>query len=290
MTIEKKKRRKKREVKQFEAPQTEEDKSKVQFKDDFQKTFGDKVEEFGKKFEGKGRIILYSLGGLLVVGIIAALLWSNSKKNANAAATALGEAIQTSSARITDIPLPAGSTEKVFKTKKERAEAAIKAFEGVASKFGGEYAAKAKYFIAVNRLDLDRAAGIKELQAIAAGSGDDAVMAKFALAQAMQEDGKKDDALKLYQEIVAVNDPPISKSTVRFAMGKIYEEQGKKKEAVDAYFEIAKQASEAVDADGKPIPLTSTESEAKDKVKELDPEKAKQIKETESPEAMPPLG
>ncbi len=290
MAITKKKRRKKREPQKFELPQTEEEKSKVQYRDDFQTTVGKKLEAMGSKLEGKGRMIMYGLAGLVLVGIIAGVFYVNRQRTANLAEAALGNAITTSRARITDIPMPAGATEKTFKTKKERAEAAIKEFQALSTKFGGAYAEKAAYFIAMSRLDIDRAAGIKELQGLAAKSGDVGSLSKFALAQTMADDGKSDDAAKLYNELLKIADPVVSKTTINFALAKIYEKQGKKKEAAAVYFEVAKAASEAKDSEGKAIPMSLTETEAKEKVTELDPEKAKQIKDPEPAEGggLPP--
>jgi tetratricopeptide (TPR) repeat protein len=290
MAITKKKRRKKREPQKFELPQTEEEKSKIQYKDDFQTTVGKKLEALGSKLEGKGKMIMYGLAGLVVIALIAGVFYVNRQRTANLAEAALGDAITTSRARITDIPMPAGATEKTFKTKKERAEAAIKQFEAVSSKYGGEYAEKAAYFIALNRLDLDRAAGIKALQGLAGKTDDVGSLAKFALAQTMADDGKSDEAVKLYNELLKTADPIVSKTTISFALAKIYEKQGKKKEAAAIYFDVAKAASEAKDSDGKAIPMSLTETEAKTKLEELDPEKAKQIKEPEAPEGggLPP--
>jgi len=55
--------------------------------------------------------------------------------------------------------------------------------------------------------------------------------------------------------------------------------QGKKQEAADIYFNIAKAASEAKDSEGKPVPMTQTAREAKDKLQALDPDRAKTIEE-----------
>jgi tetratricopeptide (TPR) repeat protein len=283
MAITKKKRRKKRDPKKYELPQTDEEKSKVQFRDDFQKTIGQRIEDLGSKLEGKGRLIMYCLGGLAVVLIIASIFYISNQRTVNVAKAALGNAIETSQARITDAPLPAGATEKTFKTKKERAEASIKEFQEVANKYGGDFALKASYFAAVSRLDIDRGAGIKELQELSGKSGDTGAMAKFALAEAFSAEGKADDAAKLYQELLAIENPVISKTTINSALARIYEKQGKNTEAAAIYFEIAKAANEAKDSSGKSIPLTITESEAKAKLEELDPEKAKEIKEPEVP-------
>ena len=81
--------------------------------------------------------------------------------------TALGKAIETSQAQVTDSPAPAGSTAKTFKTEKERAEAAVAEFQAVADKFGGSVGEKARYFAAVNRLSLDRNTAIQDLEGLA---------------------------------------------------------------------------------------------------------------------------
>ena len=72
-------------------------------------------------------------------------------------------------------------------------------------------------------------------------------------------------------------DPVVAKDTVNFELAKLYVKQGKKQEAADICFNIAKAASEAKDLDGKPVRMTETATNAKEKLKELDPERAKQI-------------
>jgi tetratricopeptide (TPR) repeat protein len=279
--------RKKRRVEPVAVP-TNEPKDKPRYQDPFQQRVGGKIEEAGKIFEGQGRNILYGLGALVVLGVIVGLIyWGTGRSNATAQ-TALGKAIEVSETRVTDQPVPAGSTEKTFKTEKERAEAAVAEFDKVAEKFGGAVGEKAKYFAASNRLSLDRAAAIASFEELSKSSSDVGKLSKFALAQTRAEDGRIDDAIALYQELAAMTDPIVSKDTVNFEIAKLYEKQGKKQEAVDLLFNLVKTASEAKDSDGKSIPLTPTAQNAKDKLKELDPEKAKEIPEP-APE-MPPGG
>jgi tetratricopeptide (TPR) repeat protein len=254
-----------------------ETKDKVRYQDPFQEKVGKTIEEAGKKLEGQGRNILYGLGALVVVGLIAWIIFSWSGRTSAEAQTALGKAIETSQATISDTPQPAGSTEKTYKTQRERAEAAIGEFQAVVDKFGGAAGEKAKYFIAVNRLSLDRQAGMQELDALSKTGGEVASLSKFALAQTRADDGSLDQAAELYKELSASSDPVIAKETIDFELAKIYEKQGKKQEAVDILFTLVKTASEAKDLDGKSVPLTSTAQSAKDKLTELDPEKAKEI-------------
>ena len=140
-----------------------------------------------------------------------------SSGNNNAAQTALGKAIETSQAAVTDTPPPAGSpTQKTFKTQKERAETAINEFQAVVDKYGGNAAEKAKYFIAVNRIYIDRSAAIQELTDLSKNSGEVGTLSKFALAQAQTDDGKLDEAAALYQELAAVDNPILGKRNDQF--------------------------------------------------------------------------
>lgn len=269
--------RKKRTVVPAVAPTTE-PKEKVRYQDPFQQKVGRGIEDAGKKLEGQGRNILYGIAALAVLGIVIWIFVSWSGRSSAAGQAALGKAIETSQAQITDTP-PAGSTAKTFKTANERAEAAVSEFQVVAEKFGGDIADKAKYFAAVNRLGLDRPAAIQELETLAKSSDETGKLSKFALAEAKANGGDLDGAVALYQELAAMSDPIVAKDTVNFELAKIYEKQGKKQEAVDLLFNLVKTASEAKDLEGKAVTLTATAQSAKEKLKQLDPEKAKEIPE-----------
>lgn len=252
-----------------------------------------RLEDVGKKLEGKGKTILYGVGAVVVVAILVFLFMRWSRGSEGAAQAALGKAIETSQAQVTETPPVAGSTAKTFKTEKERSEAAIAEFQAVVDKFGGAVGEKAKYFVAVNRLSVDRPAAIQELEGLASADSPTGRMAKFALAQTRVDDGKLDEAVALYQQLAAIENSLIAKDTLNFEIAKIYQKQGKTTEAADIYFNIAKAASEAKDRDGKPVRQTETATESKKKLTELDAERAKLIVEPtpESPfgGGMPPI-
>lgn len=252
-------------------------KEKIAYQDAFQKNLGDRLESVGHSLEGKGRTILYGISALAILGIAFGIFYVwNSRADATAQ-TELGKAIETANAQVTSIPPPAGTTAKTFATEKDRAEAAIAEFQAVADKFGGDVGEKAKYFLAVNRLVIDRPAGIAELEAVAKSSDEVGTMAKFALAQAKAGEGKNDEALALYQELAAMDNPIISKDTINFELAGLLEKAGKKQEAADLYFTIAKTASEAKEPDGTSIPMDQTARNAKDKLQGLAPDRAKEI-------------
>lgn len=270
--------RKKRRFEQLQAAAATPQDNRI-YTNPLQKQVSEKLDEVGKTFEGKGRTILYGIAAVVVLAILVTLFLSWSRRSSGAGQTALGKAIETSQARISETGTPAGSTAKTFKTEKERAEASIAEFQAVADKFGGDVGEKAKYFIAVNKLDVDRVAAITEIEGLASKGGDVGKMAKFALAQTRVNDNKQDDALTIFQELAKMDDPIVAKDTINIEIAKILEKQGKKAEATDIYFNIAKAAADAKDMDGKAITPSQTATDAKGKLTELDPERAKQIPE-----------
>lgn len=248
------------------------------YQDSFQQTVGQKIEDVGGKLQGHGRTILYGVAALVVLAIIGWFIYSWTGRTSAAGQAALAKAIETSQSPVTESPSTVPN-QKTYKTEKERAEASIAQFQGVADKYGGSIGEKAKYFIAVNKLFVDRPAGITELEGLSKSSGEVGSLSKFALAQTRADDGRLDEAISLYQELIASTDPVLSKETINFEIAKLYEKQGKKEEAVNILFDLVKAATEAKDMDGKPVPLSSTAQNAKDKLESLDPQKAKELPE-----------
>lgn len=268
--------RKKRRIPEIETPVAEQ-KNKPVYRDGFQQNVGTKIEDFGRKFEGKGRNVLYGLAAVAVLVVLVGIFYLWDRRADAAAQTALGKAIEVMKTEVTSADPPAGSTKKTFKTEKARAEAAIQAFQEVADKHGSPVREKARYFIAVNRLLIDRGAAIAELQELKGVSGEVGVMSKFALAQALTDEGKIDEAAALYQELAAMNDPVLSKDTINFNLAEIYRKQGKIPEASELYFNIAKAGSEIKDADGLNLPPTETAKLAREKLEEINPDKAREV-------------
>ena len=272
--------RKKRQIsEQFQTPVQAADKPKTVYQDEFQTGVNKKVEDFGRKFEGKGRNVLYGLAAVAVLAVLIGIFFAWNRRSDAAAQTALGKAIETSQAQVSASPPPAGSIGKSFRSEKERSEAAINEFQTVLDKFSGETEEKARYFIAVNRLRTDRNAGIQEIETLAKSSGEIGTLSKFALAQARASDGKLDEAVALYDELIALSNPILSKDTLNFEKAQIFQKQGKTVEAADLYYNIAKPASEAKGLDEKPIPMSQTAREAKDELEKINPERAKEIVE-----------
>jgi len=245
--------------------------------DRFRDTTMSFFDRLGDLLEGRGRTILYGLIGLIVAGlvIIQIVRWTNKKSDE--ARQALGRAITISRTQVTTTP-PPGSTDPTFATDKERAQRAIEEFEKVAAKYGDPYRSESRYFIASNRLVVDRQKGISELTELQNSNvGEVAALSKFALAQAYESDGKFDDAARLYTELAKLNSTAVTAETANLRLAKVYEKQGKKKEAADLLFNIVDASRKAKGTDNQPLPQSSAAREAADALQKLDPDRYAQL-------------
>lgn len=245
--------------------------------DRFRDTTMSFFDRLGDLLEGRGRMILYVLGGIIVAGVLIGVFVRWSNKKSNEARAALGRAITISRAQVSTTPVP-GSTDLTFATDKERAQRAIDEFEKVAAKYGDPYRSESQYFIASNRLVLDRQKGITELTELQNSKiGDVAAMSKFALAQTYESDGKYDDAARLYTELAKLNSPTVTGESANLRLAKVYEKQGKKKEAADLLFNIVDASRKNKGSDNRPLPQSSAAREAADELQKLDPDRYAQL-------------
>ena len=245
--------------------------------DRFRDTTMSFFDRLGDLLEGRGRTILYALVGVIVAGLL--IMWFVNwryKKN-DEARQALGRAITISRTQVSTTPIP-GSTEPTFATDKDRAQRAIDEFEKVAAKYGDPYKSESRYFIASNRLVVDRQKGISELTELQNSSvGEVAALSKFALAQANESDGKLDDAARLYVELAKLNSLAVTPETANLRLAKVYEKQGKKKEAADLLFNIVDASRKAKGSDNQPLQQSSAAREAADELQKLDPDRYAQL-------------
>ena len=245
--------------------------------DRFRDTTMSFFDRLGDALEGRGRTILYGLGGLLLAAILVVVFvkWSNRKTDE--AQQALGRAITISKASILTAPV-AGSTEPSFSSEQERAQNAIAEFEKVAAKYGDPYRAESRYFIASNRLVLDRQKGMSELADLAKSNvAEVAALSKFALAQAKESDGKLDEAAQLYADLAKQNSPTVTAEIANLRLASVYEKQGKKKEAADLLFNIVDASRKAKGSDNKSLPVSSAAREAATELEKLDPARYAQL-------------
>jgi tetratricopeptide (TPR) repeat protein len=254
--------------------------------DKFRDTAGRIFDRLGDRLEGKGKTILYGLGAVIVMLVIVGVGVSLNRKHTNEAVQALGRGIEIMGRPVGSAPSAPGTDPKApsFANKQERAQRAIEEFQKVAAKYGDPYKTEARYFIGTNLLYIDRDKAVQELSEVTKSSiVEPATLAKFAIAQAKQADGKYDEAARLYSELAALNSAVVTPETANLYLAGVYEKQGKKQEAADLLFNIVDASRKVKDADGTPLPPSAAAREATEQLQKLDPDRyAKLTPETPS--------
>ena len=217
---------------------------------------------------------------VIAIGVYTFVRWRH--KHAEEAQAAMGRAIAINAADIMPSP-PPGSKDPVFSSQQERSERAIHEFQKIAAKYGEPYRTEAQYFIATNELVTNRLKAETDLQNLSQGSGDTAVLSKFALAQAKESDGNLAEAIRLYGEIAQANTAVVTPNTANLRLAAVYEKQGKKKEAADILFNIVDASRKARDKDGKPITESSASRQAAQQLLKVDPARHAQLPPPPSP-------
>ena len=245
--------------------------------DKFRDTTFDAAERLSHRFEGRGRTLLYALGGAVaLVALLLAFNWWRERR-ADEARFALGKAIEIAEAPVSPTPQP-NQTGPTFTNERERAQKAVEAFQKVQSDHGSPYKEIARYFAAANLLTVDRPKGLSELEALTkGGDADVSARSRFALAQAREADGQYDAAAALYQGLLDDKNKPVSENAVKLRLANVYEKQGKKDEAVNLLFQMVEAARKAQGKDGKPLPESTVTRAAADKLQELSPERYAQL-------------
>ena len=229
--------------------------------------------------------ILYGLIGLVIVaiGIYAIVRWRH--KHADEASAAMGRAIAINDADVGLTP-PLGNKDPFFTSTQERSERAIQEFQKVAAKYGEPYRTEALYFIASNELVTDRLKAEADLQNLANGSGEVAVLAKYTLAQARESDGALDQAVTLYSQLAALNSQLVTPESANLRLAIVYNKQGKKKEASDILFNMVSSARNARDKDQKPVPESAASRAAAQELLKIDPTRHAQLPAPPAPLSM----
>jgi tetratricopeptide (TPR) repeat protein len=242
-------------------------------------------DRFGDRLEGRGRVILYVLGGIVLVAALSLFFIRWNHRKADEARRALGRAISIATAPISAVstPNPTGPT---FTSEQERAQRSVEEFQKVAAKYGEPYRSEARYLAAANQLAIDRNKAIPELQElIKSGNPDVSSLARFTLAQAYEAGGSYEEAAQLYRELASSGSQVVTPETANLRLALVYAKQGKKKEASDLLFNIVDSSRKAKGSDQLPVPPSGAATDAAKELQKLDPDRYAQL----PPEA-PALG
>ena len=229
------------------------------------------------RLEGKGRLILVSIAGALVAFLLGYVVITWRYRHAEEAERALGRGIKIATASVST-SAPAETGELHFSSEQERAQKAIEEFRKVEAKYGEPYRSEARFFIATNLLVVDRPKGLIDLGTLSgSGNHDVATLAKFALAQAKEEDHSLDEAAALYADLAKQNDAVVTPEIASLRLALVYEKQGKRKDAADLLFNIVEAARKAKDPDGRPATQSAAAREAATELQKVDAARYSQL-------------
>lgn len=227
------------------------------------------------------RIIIVAV--VLIVGAIGFSVYIDSRNES--ANTAFGDAMQTYEAQLRAADAPAVPNVVSFTSSKERAAAAHKKFEQIASDYPMTKTAKMSLYLSgVTALEMgDTATGEKELKDAAGSMNSDvSALAHFALASYYRDNKKDAEAIAEYNAVISANAMTVPRTTAQLELAAFYEAQKKPTEAIKIYEDVQKDGTTQPEAaknskdtkDNKekkaPEPILSAAAQtAKDKIEKL---------------------
>lgn len=198
------------------------------------------------------RTLLMAVGVVVVVIAIVAAYFYINRRAENQAGAALGLAMATVQALVVPPPTVPGATQQpgTYPTEKARLEAAVAAFQQVASSYPGTTAGlAANYHGGAALLGLGRfaeaEAKFKEVVDKAGGSiyGP---MARMASAETLRSSGKLDEAMKMLTDLAAQRDGAMPVDGVLMELARTCLKAGKTQEARAAFKRVVDEFPQSV--------------------------------------------
>ncbi|HEY2469872.1 MAG TPA: tetratricopeptide repeat protein [Terracidiphilus sp.] len=166
---------------------------------------------------------------VIVLGVGLLIMWSVRE---DAAQTALGQAVDTYSA---PLALPGGPAQPgTYATTADRSKAANQQFKSVVDKYGWlPEGTKARYFAGVTDQELGQtSAAESELKSVAGSwNRNVANLAKVALASIYHQTGRDQQAIDLYNEVIAKPSETVTAGTAQLDLADLYAATGKDTQA-----------------------------------------------------------
>lgn len=188
--------------------------------------------------EHRSSVLRWIIAGVVVLAIIVGgLVFWNIR--ASSAEEALGAALDIYTAPLAAPGAPA--QDGTYATDADRAKAANQKFLEVSEKYGWSPAAnKAHYFAGVTYQDLGQTASAEAQLKKAEGSWDRNLsnLAKLALAGIDRQSGRDQQAIDLYNELIAKPSTTVPASTAQLDLADLYVTQGKQEQARQIWAKI----------------------------------------------------
>lgn len=186
-------------------------------------------------------LTIYILAAALAVGLAIFGFKTYTERQTVKAAAAYDDAMKIFSARILGVGEPAQPGETTFTEEKTKYTEAAQHFSDVAKKYPHTRPGQlAGYYAGLSDEKLDKTDEAKKwLQGLADGSEYDlAAMARFELAQMHDRAGQSDEAVKLYQDLIAKPSVLVPKPVVMLTLAEHYSAKNNSAEATRLYSQI----------------------------------------------------
>ncbi len=192
--------------------------------------------------EHRKNVIIAAVAAAVVLAAAIGLWWGNSLRNLTAG-TQLGEAQRILESPLTQPGTPPVPGEQSFSTAADRAKAALPKFLDIAGHYGLTASGHiARYYAGICYRDMgDTANAEKELKKTAGDHDKDlASFSHYALAQLYEAQGREQDAIAQYQELINKPSDAVSKTTGELYLAQLYESKQQNAQAKTLYQQIAK--------------------------------------------------
>lgn len=175
--------------------------------------------------EHRSKVVSAGLAVVVVLAIVVAGLVIYNQRSA-AADQAFGEAMDTYNTPLADAAQPAMPGQKTFATAAARAGAANQQFVKLASQYGFFQAGKiGTYFAGLTAIDLGQTGQAETYLKKVVDGGDAALasLAKLALANLYQQTNRSNQAIELYNQLIAKPTSTVPADSAKLQLASLYE-------------------------------------------------------------------
>jgi tetratricopeptide (TPR) repeat protein len=179
--------------------------------------------------------------GVILIALAGVMLYINQRDDK--ASVALGDAMRTYQAPLRSPEAPASPDIETFTSAKDRAQAAVKKFNQIASDYSSTRNGKfARYMAGIAAVDAGDMKAAEQSLSEASSYRDRelSALAKFALASIYRDSQRDPDAIRLYQELIDINSVEVPKTTAQFELAALYEAKHQPADAAKVYEQIQK--------------------------------------------------
>jgi tetratricopeptide (TPR) repeat protein len=233
------------------------------------------------------RTIVTAVGVVIAVLVVVIGYITYTNNRDEKASVAMGSAMRTYSAPLR-APEAAATPDVTFTSAKERAQAALKLFNQIATDYPSTRNGKvARYMAGIAAMEAGDSKTAEQYLTEASSYRDKDLssLAKFGLASLYRNQQRDADVIRLYKELIDADSTAVPKTTAQFELASFYETKQQPAEAARIYQQIQAEqqaANKAPDNKAAGSKLAAAGSAPKSAVEELAANKLAQLKQADT--------